>query len=211
MSRRQALLRWAEKAPDRFIIEDDYDSEFRFNAHPMPTMASLDKAGRVVYMNTFSRTLAPSIRISYMVLPEKLMEQFQKNLGFYSCTVPSFEQYTLARFLSRGHFEKHINRMRKAYRQRRNRVLEAMENCPLASKLTIHEEHAGLHFIVKVDTELTDVQLVQRCAAAGIKIHPLSHYYHGPIPEESRRCLVVNYAPLREEQIDALEELLKTI
>ena len=211
MSRRQALLRWAQKAPDRFIIEDDYDSEFRFNAHPMPTMASLDKAGRVVYMNTFSRTLAPSIRISYMVLPEKLMEQFQKNLGFYSCTVPSFEQYTLARFLSRGHFEKHINRMRKAYRQRRNRVLEAMENCPLASKLTIHEEHAGLHFIVKVDTELTDVQLVQRCAAAGIKIHPLSHYYHGPIPEESRRCLVVNYAPLREEQIDALEALLETI
>ena len=211
MGRRQALLRWAEKQADRYIIEDDYDSEFRFNAHPMPTMASLDRKGKVIYMNTFSRTLAPSIRISYMVLPEALMVRFQRELGFYSCTVPSFEQYTLARFLSRGHFEKHINRMRKAYKQRRNRVLEAMQRCPLADRLTIHEENAGLHFLVKVDTDLSDEALVARCAAAGIRIRALSHYYHGSIHQDRRHTLVVNYAGLREEQIDALEEKLKTL
>ena len=100
VSRRMELLSWARAG--KWIIEDDYDSEFRFDAHPKPTMQSLDGQGRVIYMNTFSKSLAPSIRISYMVLPPALMAEFQQKLGFYSCTVPSFEQYTLARFLSRG-------------------------------------------------------------------------------------------------------------
>ena len=207
MSRRQELLAWA--GGDRWIIEDDYDSEFRFNAHPMPTMQSLDKAGRVIYMNTFSKTLAPSIRISYMVLPEALMAQFQEKLGFYSCTVPSFEQYTLARFLSRGYFEKHLNRMRKFYKARRNRVLSVIENCALRSKLTILEENAGLHFLVKVDTRLSDRQLVERCMDAGIQIRALSDYCHDRQPEDSH-CLIVNYSGLTDEQLTRLEDILKT-
>ena len=127
LARRLELLAWAKERDDRWIIEDDYDSEFRFAAHPLPTMQSLDTGGKVIYMNTFSKTLAPSIRISYMVLPPVLMESFRQTLGFYSCTVPSFEQYTLERFLSRGFFEKHINRMRKFYKGRRNRMLEALQ------------------------------------------------------------------------------------
>ena len=105
-ARRRTLLDWAAADNDRYIIEDDYDSEFRFNAHPMPALHTLDGGGKVIYLNTFSKTLAPSIRISYMVLPGSLMEKFRRTLGFYSCTVPSFEQYTLERFISRGHFEK---------------------------------------------------------------------------------------------------------
>ena len=207
VSRRQALLDWAESA-DGYIIEDDYDSEFRFDAHPMPAMYALDRGGRVVYMNTFSRTLAPSIRISYMVLPPELMERYRRELGFYSCTVSSFEQYTLARFLDRGHFEKHINRMRKFYRQRRNRVVAALMNCPLARKLTIREEDAGLHFLLKVDTLLSDGELESLCNRAGIRIRALSSYYHGPVPPQDRQCLVVNYAALREEALEqALAEL----
>ena len=211
LPRRQALIHWAQQREDRYIIEDDYDSEFRFDAHPLPTMASLDRGGRVIYMNTFSKTLAPSIRISYMVLPAGLMSQFREKLGFYSCTVPSFEQYTLARFLSRGYFEKHINRMRKVYKLRRNRVLSAMEACPYAPILTIREENAGLHFLVSVRGEISDEELVRRCAEAGIRVRSLGSYYHGPIPEEDRRCLVVNYSGLREEQIDLLAEKLKTL
>lgn len=211
MPRRQALLRWANARDDRYIIEDDYDSEFRFASHPMPTMASLDRAGRVIYMNTFSRTLAPSIRISYMVLPEGLMAAFQEKLGFYSCTVPSFEQYTLARFLHQGYFEKHINRMRKAYKLRRNQVLEAMEGCAFANRLTILEEDAGLHFLVKVDTDISDEALVRRCAAAGLRVRALSSYYHGQIPPSVRHCLVVNYSGLRAEQVELLREKLKSI
>ncbi len=207
MSRRQALLAWAGNT--KWIIEDDYDSEFRFNAHPMPALQSLDRAGRVIYMNTFSKTLAPSIRISYMILPDALMAQFQQKLSFYSCTVPSFEQYTLARFLSRGYFEKHLNRMRKFYKIRRNRVLSSIAACSHWEKLTILEENAGLHFLVKVDTDLADSALVQRCREAGLRIRCLSEYCHDQTPVRDSHCLVVNYSGLSDNDLERLETILK--
>ena len=210
VGRRTALLDWAAAQEDRFIIEDDYDSEFRFDAHPMPTMESLDRNGKVIYMNTFSKTLAPSIRISYLALPTALMDAFREKLGFYSCTVPSFEQYTLARFLSRGHFEKHINRMRKAYRTTRNRVVEVLQNCPFADRLTILEQDAGLHFIVKVNAGLSDRALAERCGRAGIRIRALSDYYHSAETADTR-CLVVNYGGLKNEDIDRLASLLDSL
>ena len=209
LPRRQALLAWAAEESDRYIIEDDYDSEFRFNAHPLPAMHTLDGLGKVIYMNTFSKTLAPSIRISYMVLPEDLMARFRQKLGFYSCTVPSFEQYTLARFLSRGYFEKHINRMRKHYKSIRNRVLAAIESCRLADNLTILEEHAGLHFLVQVKLPLTDAQLTRRCRDLGLRVAPLSSYYR--FPEENSHCLVVNYSGLTEKDLSRLEEILQKL
>jgi GntR family transcriptional regulator/MocR family aminotransferase len=190
------LLHWAETTGG-YIIEDDYDSEFRFDAHPMSAMQSLDRSGRVIYMNSFSRSLAPSIRISYMVLPEGLMRQFREKLGFYSCTVPSFEQYTLARFLSRGYFEKHINRMRKFYKSRRNQVVSALKNCAFSDKLTILEQDAGLHFLLRVDTDLTDRELTEKLESMGIRVQALSSYYHDK--SENLHCLVVNYSALKEE------------
>ena len=202
VSRRMDLLRWAQKG-ENWIIEDDYDSEFRFDAHPMPTMQSLDGSGRVIYMNSFSKTLAPSIRISYMVLPHDLLRRFRETLGFYNCTVPSFEQYTLARFLDRGHFEKHINRMRKFYKARRNRVISALKNCSYASRLTILEQDAGLHFLLNVDTSLSDRALTELLAASGIRVHALSEYFHSAVGD--LHCLVVNYAAIRE---DVLTQLL---
>ena len=205
VSRRLELLDWAKKE-GKWIIEDDYDSEFRFDSHPKPTMQSLDGAGRVIYMNTFSKSLAPSIRISYMVLPEALMAEFQGKLGFYSCTVPSFEQYTLARFLSRGHFEKHINRMRKFYKNRRNTVVSLLENCGFSRRLTILEQDAGLHFLLKIDTELPDRELEARLGSAGIRVRTLSSYFHDK--QEDLHCLVVNYSGLKEEALaQALEKL----
>ena len=210
VQRRQELLSWAE-AGERYIIEDDYDSEFRFDAHPMPTMQSLDRSGRVIYRNTFSKTLAPSIRISYVVLPPELMQQYRERLGFYTCTVSSFEQYTLARFLSRGHFEKHINRMRKFYKQRRNRVMDLLNSCAFAQRLEIREEDAGLHFLLKVDTDLSDPELMALCARAGIQVRALSSYYRGSVPEEDLHYLVVNYAGLRENTLEqALNYLSET-
>ena len=199
--RRQELLGWAQNCGG-YIIEDDYDSEFRFDAHPKPTMQSLDRSGRVIYMNTFSKSLAPSIRISYMVLPPELMAKFRESLGFYSCTVSSFEQYTLARFLSRGYFEKHINRMRKYYKSRRNQVLSALSRCSFADKLTIREEDAGLHFLLQVDTSMTDEELTAYCEVRGIRVRTLSSYYHLPIPESDRHCLVINYAGLNQEDLE---------
>ena len=208
VSRRLELLSWANTA-NGWIIEDDYDSEFRFDAHPMPAMLSLNP-DRVIYMNSFSKSLAPSIRISYMVLPASLMALFRKKLGFYSCTVPSFEQYTLARFLSRGYFEKHINRMRKFYKNRRNRILSLLENCAFSNRLTILEQDAGLHFLLKVDTQRTDRELTDLISQAGLRLQALSEYFHDD--RIDRHQLVVNYAGLKEEIVEnaliRLENLL---
>ena len=152
--------------------------------------------------------MPPSIRISYMVLPPEMMEAFREKLGFYSCTVSSFEQYTLARFLSRGHFEKHINRMRKFYRGRRNKIMELLMNCPFASRLTVREEDAGLHFLLRVDTDLSDGALTGLCREAGLSLRPLSSYFHTPVPEQVAHTLVINYAGLREEELEtALKKL----
>lgn len=207
VSRRQELLRWAGET--KWIIEDDYDSEFRFDAHPKPAMTRLDGRGRVIYMNTFSKSLAPSIRISYMVLPDALMAQFRENLGFYSCTVPSFEQYTLARFLELGYFEKHINRMRKVYRQRRNRVISLLETCGFSHRLTIQEQDAGLHFLLKVDTGLSDPELVEKLRSAGIRVQALSEFYHDD--KKPRHTLVVNYSGAKEEALEAAVHRLEKI
>ena len=125
--RRAELLDWAA-AGDRYIIEDDYDSEFRLVGLPIPALQSIDRAGRVIYMNTFTKTLASTIRISYMVLPEALLRQYRAKLSFYACTVSSIEQATLAAFISRGFFEKHLNRTRSSCRRKRDRLLAGIQS-----------------------------------------------------------------------------------
>ena len=210
-ARRRQLLSWAEESPERYIIEDDYDSEFRFHSHPVPALLTMDRSGKVIYMNTFSKTLAPSIRISYMILPPALMADFRQKLGFYSCTVPSFEQYTLARFLSGGWFEKHINRMRKFYRTRRNRVIEILKNGPYAHRVTILEQDAGLHFLLRLDTERSDGELARLCNLAGIRVRCLGEYFEGRVPQWAEKCLVVNYSGLDEEKLPAALERLANV
>ena len=210
-ARRRQLLRWAAESPERYIIEDDYDSEFRFHSHPVPALLAMDRWGKVIYMNTFSKTLAPSIRISYMILPMGLMEEFRRKLGFYSCTVPSFEQYTLARFLSGGWFEKHINRMRKFYRTRRNRVIGMLEQSPFAGRMTILEQDAGLHFLLRIDTPRSDRELKELCARAGIRVRCLGDYFAGETPPWAEKCLIINYSGLDEEKLPAALERLGTL
>ncbi len=204
LSRRQALLSWA-RAGDKWIIEDDYDSEFRFKSLNLPAMQSLDP-DRVIYMNTFSKSLAPSIRVGFMVLPEGLMERFREKLGFYSCTVASFEQYTLARFLSEGYFEKHINRMRKFYRLRRNRLTAMLAGLP---GIRVLEQEAGLHFLVELDTDLSDRALVQALSQRGIRAETLSSFYH--TKQEDLHRLVVDYSGLEESAFQKAVAVLREL
>lgn len=206
--RRRELLQWVQSG-DRWIIEDDYDSEFRFDAHPMAAMYTPEENGRVIYMNSFSKTLAPSIRIGYMVLPPALMRHFRQELGFYSCTVSGFDQHTLARFLAHGHFEQHINRMRKFYRTRRNRLLSILRSCPWADRLTIEEADAGLHFLVYVDTELSDRELTDYCAGLGLQVQCLSDFHHEQVPPEGLHRIVVNYSGLDDAALDKLAQILQ--
>ena len=197
LSRRQALLGWA--AAGNWIIEDDYDSEFRFASHPLPAMQSMSPE-RVIYINSFSKSLAPSIRISYMVLPPALMEKFRRELGFYSCTVPSFEQYTLARFLEQGRYEQHLNRMRTRYRQKRDAVIDAIGSSPLSGRVEVWEQDAGLHFLMHLHTELGDDALRRQAEAAGLRLALLSDYYSRP-DTAPQHILVVNYAGIDMERL----------
>lgn len=207
--RRQKLLQWVHSG-ERYIIEDDFDSEFRNASHPKPTLYSAEPR-RVIYMNSFSKSLAPSIRIGYLVLPEELARRFRGELGFYSCTVPSFEQWTLARFLERGYFEKHINRMRKFYNERRRSLMAAVEAHPLCGRVRIEEQDAGLHFLLRLTTDLPDQAVEQRLEELGIRARTLSSYHRSPDLAAPHR-LVVNYSGVSAEDftavLDALERIL---
>ncbi len=196
VSRRYDILSWAEKAPDRYIIEDDYDSEFRFTGKPIPTMQSIDKNDRVIFINTFSKSIAPSIRVGYMVLPKSLCSVYEKRLGFYSCTVSLLIQETIAEFISEGYFEKHINRMKNFYKLRKNKIFEKISKSPFKDKITIMEESSGLHFLAKLDTEMSDSDLKHTLKKLGLNITCLSEYYHEKT--EDLHTLVANYSDIDE-------------
>ena len=115
-SKRHEYIRWA-KAGDRFLIEDDYESEFSVSTKPMETLYSLSGNDSVIYLNTFSKTISPAMRVAYMLIPKKLVSQFEEKLGFYSCTVPAFEQFLIAELINNGEFERHINRVRRNIRE----------------------------------------------------------------------------------------------
>ena len=209
IGRRQALLRWAEQA-DGVIIEDDYDSEFRFSGRPIPTLQSIDSGGRVIYMNTFSQTISPSVRVGFMVLPPRLLERYRRELDFYACTVPALEQHVLARFLDGGHYEQHLSRMRKEYRTRRAAVLDAFRTSPFARRITISEQGAGLHFLLRLDTAQSDETLRQRAEAAGVRLGFLSEYAAIPSPGHAH-TLVVNYASLYADRLPEAMALLAEV
>ena len=209
IGRRQALLRWAEKAGG-IIIEDDYDSEFRFTGRPIPTLQSIDTAGRVVYMNTFSQTISPSMRVGFMVLPPRLLEQYRRELDFYSCTVPALDQHVLARFLDQGHYEQHLARMRKEYRTRHDAVLASFRSSPFRNRITISEQGAGLHFLLRLDTRESDGALRDRAAARGVRLCFLPQYAAIPSPAYAH-TLVVNYAGLSPAALPEAMDLLAEI
>ena len=151
--RRHEILEWAAASPERRIIEDDYDCELRLQGRPVRTMFSMDHRNRVIYMNTFSRTLAPSFRIAYMVLPPDLTEQWQQKLSFYRCPVPNLDQWALADFIRNGSFGRHINRMRTIYRNRRLQILSNIRQAPMAEHVEIIERDAGTHFMLALPVE----------------------------------------------------------
>ena len=211
VSRRYEFLSWASKGENRYIIEDDYDCEFRLSGRPIPTLQSIDVMEKVIYINTFSKSLAPAFRISYLVLPKHLVTRFYETLGFYSGTVSCLEQMTLARFLSEGYFEKHINRMRNHYRTVRDKLLGEISRSPLAGRVQISEENAGLHFLMEVDTNRSDQEIVQAAEGEDLRISFVSQYYF-----DTANCrphvLVMNYSGLEEDRIpEAVDRLCRAV
>lgn len=207
--RRQALLRWAEET-DGLLIEDDYDSEFRFSGRPLPTLQSIDRTQRVIYLNTFSQTISPSMRVGFLVLPPRLLERWRDALSLYACPVPAMEQSVLARFISGGQYEQHLARMRNEYRARRAAVLEAFRKSPFAERISISEQGAGLHFLMKLDTTRSDGEIRDRAEALGVRLGFLSEY--AAFPDSAlAHTLVINYAGLKPENLSRAMELLEQI
>ena len=208
-SRRYEVLAWANEKEGRYLIEDDYDSEFRLGGRPVPTLFSIDACEKVIYMNTFSKSLTPTIRISYMVLPVHLANRFYEELSFYSCTVSNFEQYTLAAFIKQGYFEKHINRMRLYYARQRQKIKEVLEKGAPGLPCEIRENDSGLHFLLHLKTDLTDREVVKKLAEQGVRVHALSEYYTKNQGEE--HFFIINYSNLDVEKAAAAMEIIADV
>ena len=208
IGRRQSLLRWAEAREGRYIIEDDYDSELRLSGQPIPTLHSIDMSGKVIYMNTFTKTLCSTVRISYMILPQPLLKPFYENLSFYSCTVSNFEQYTLARFIEEGKFESHVNRLRSHYRKKRDMFLEALHSSRLQDMTEISGSEAGFHFLLTLRTDVPQETVIARARSKSIKLVPLSAYYYGDAPEHVQNIYVMNFSSL---EVSRAEEICKRL
>ena len=203
IARRQALMRWLTAQPGRYLIEDDYDSEFRFSGLPIPTIQSMDRSGRVIYMNTFSRTISPSLRISYMILPRTLLPQWQAAMGFYSCTVPSFEQMTLTRFLAEGYFEKHLSRMKKHYRAVRAQLFSVLHTPQAVRQCAVHDTDAGLHLVLELKNAPEPEALRALLRQSGLPDALLSDFFLDAPSPQAQKSIVLGYADAEPAQLEA--------
>ena len=200
INRRIELLEWANEENDRYIIEDDYNSEYRYHGNPIPTLYSITVREKVIYMNTFSKTVAPSLRISYMILPSKLLKRYIETMSFYSCTVSALHQLTLAKFISDGYMERYINRIKHRNIPVRESIREMIAKSSISDRLQLIENKAGTHFLLKVDTKLSDEILVHKLKDNGIMLASVLEYMEIP-DEKYKSMLVLNYSDADTEQI----------
>lgn len=206
---RYRLLSWAAESPKRYIVEDDYDSEFRMTGKPIPALQNIDVTEKVIYLNTFSKTMTSAIRLSYMVLPPHLAEKFHIDLSFYSCTVSNLDQYVMAKFIDLGYYETHINRMRNLYRAKRDMMLLAIHKSRLSNIARIYEEDAGLHFILEVSTKCSDAEFCKRLRQKGVNVKALSEYFFEAKP--SIHKFVINYSSVNKNRMQKAVQALASL
>lgn len=206
ISRRMELLQWAE-GEGRYIIEDDYDGEFRYKGKPIPSLQGLDHNGKVIYLGTFSKSLIPSIRISYMVLPDSLLEKYNQHFTIYKQTVSRLHQHTLSQFMLNGHWERHLNKMRTVYRKKQTALIRSIEKY-LSDHVQIIGDEAGLHILLCFHNHLSERELIERAAEYKVKVYPTSVYYEGGYPDQ-KPMVLLGFGGLTEEKIEQGVQLLK--
>ncbi|MED3661454.1 PLP-dependent aminotransferase family protein [Ureibacillus terrenus] len=205
--RRTQLLKWASKASNRYIIEDDYDSEFRYIGKPIPALHGLDQNQKVIYMSTFTKSLMPSLRVAYMVLPPDLLMKYKKLFSYYSATVPRFVQHLLANFMRDGHFSKHLNRMRKIYRKKHDKLKHTLATYYPDVKIT--GDQAGMHVLISVPINKSVEELKEIAEDHGISITPVTNYLLKPIDYKQPTFLLgFGGIPLNDME-DAINELMQ--
>lgn len=200
--RRSRLLHWAYAAPGRYLIEDDYDSEFRYASRPIPALQGLDREGRVIYLGTFSRSIAPAIRVAYLILPPALLERYRAEFSHSACTVSRFEQEALRQFLVQGLYGRHLRRMSALYRKKCLLFTQALGRI---HGVSLSGAQAGLHFLLTLPGH-SEAELTARAAARSVRVQPLSRYCHRAAPLPS--TVVLGYAGLPEEDLSAAASLL---
>lgn len=208
ISRRIQLLNWANEEDSRYIIEDDYDCEFRFAGRPIPALQGLDQHDKVIYLNTFSKSIAPSLRIGYIVLPQPLLSKFTQKLMFFSSTVSRFEQMTLQMFIEDGYYERHLHKIRKIYQLRKQALIKALAQLPSTLNIKIEGEDAGLHLLVKIHNRMSEAQLVDAAKAVGVRVYGISAYHWDESSVPPQSTLLLGYASLAPEQIHQAVSLL---
>ncbi|MBG9452937.1 GntR family transcriptional regulator [Lysinibacillus sphaericus] len=205
ISRRLELLEWA-KEENAYIIEDDYDGEFRYAGKPIPALQGLDSYDHVIYMGTFSKSLIPSIKLSYMVLPRKLINLYIEN-SYYVQTVSRLHQHTLQLFMESGHWERHLSKSRNSYKRKYEALLKAI-NQIMADKVKIYGASSGLHILLEPNNSMSEDELIEKAKMEGVKLYPTSIFYAIP-PEEQPAKVLLGFANLDEEEIYKGIELLK--
>lgn len=201
VGRRHELLKWAAGGEERYLIEDDYDSEFRYRGKPIPSLQGMDHNGKVIYIGTFSKAIAPAIRVSYMVLPQSLMKEYEKRGKLVSSTVSRIDQKILNEFIRCGAFERHLNRMRKIYKGKHDVLMESLKG--FRKKFTIRGDYAGSHILLCAKYEVTEEWLRMRAEENGIKIYCLSDYIiDGEKSPKGPATVIIGYAGMEAEDIE---------
>jgi len=197
LTRRLALLELAERT-GCLILEDDYDSEFRYEGRPVESLQGLDRNGLVVYGGTFSKSVLAGLRIGFLVLPPALVGPFVAAKSLWDSGAPMLEQAVLAEFMRSGDFERHIRRMRRLYGNRRNALLAALQTC-FGDRVEVGERHGGLNMLITLDLPGSDAELARAATGAGIGLRPASPYYSEP-PTQPR--FLMGFAAMTEEEIE---------
>ena len=195
---RHALLSWAAEKEERYIIEDDHDSEFRYKGKPIPSLQGLDTSESVIYLGTFSRSIAPAIRVAYMVLPPRLLTHYRTHCSFYSNTVSRIDQNILSNFIDGGYFERHLNKMRKIYHAKHDSMVQ--ELAVFGNKIRISDSNAGLHLLIEFKLPFSEEELIAAAKQAGIRIYGLSPHEIIPVARKYPVCLM-GFANLTPEEI----------
>ena len=198
IGRRMELLKWAAEAKERYLIEDDYDSEFRYKGKPLPSLQASDHHGRVVYIGTFSKAIAPAIRISYMVLPYPLLERYRRECSFYSSTVSRIDQTILNEFIQDGYFERYLNKMRKQYREKHDLILNELK--PFERDFDISGHNAGLHVLLTDKRGRREEELAQAAAGEDVKVYRMQDFRMGESNSDAA-MLILGYGALTQEEI----------
>lgn len=205
--RRSELLKWANEAAERYIIEDDYDSEFRYKGKPIPSLQAMDEHGKVIYLGTFSKSIAPAIRVSYMVLPKELLKRYREECSFYSTTVSRIDQKILEEFIKGGYFERYLNKMRKHYREKHDLLLQELE--PFREKFEIYGENAGLHVLLRSKEHMPEKELILGAEQEDVKVYGLSEAFISESPVSENCTIILGYGRLSKEEIKQGIERLK--